>query len=277
MLINKTLSKPRPYWHVDAKWVAGILLFLSLGACLLLYNLSALTERDEAVNISATVVASLFSPKGLNDDNGLREFRQQAAKMPGTTIVPIQQFPSIKISKHDALTLNAADLKIAIFSQITGPIYDLGLDDAAKQFTPKPSDQQNFIQQAQLLGILTKQTHTLLQVLFLGSVAVSVVLAALLVLFSAGWGRLVSPGVVLLAISPIGSLAGLLLLHPPSDGSSPLAALPTKVVQDIGNTLSHSYAYATILGITLLAVAFVGKVVTSLMRQSRAGNPAARP
>lgn len=269
MVTTQKPRRPRPYWYIDAKWVAGLLLFSSLSACLLLYNLSALTERDKAVPISATIVATLFSPKGLDDASGLKKFRKQVASMPGTTVAPIKQFPSITISKHDALTLGPADLKIALFSQITGPIYDLGLKTAAKQLTPKPADQQEFVSQAQLLGILTKQTHTLLQVLFLGAAIASVVFTALLVFFSAGWGRLASPGIVLLAISPVATLASLFLLHPPTNGYTAGIAMPRNIAEDIGGTLSQSYGYATLLGILLLGTAFAGKVVSALMRQSQ--------
>src|SRR5262249_44550856 len=153
---------------------------------LLLYNLANLTERDHAVNISATIVASLLSPEGLDDASGLQEFRAQVAATPGTTVAPIKQFPTIRISKHDALTLGPRDLKIALFSQITGPIYDLGLENAAKQFTPKPADQEKFVNQAQALSILTKSTHETLQHVFQMTAIASVFLMALLVFFSAG-------------------------------------------------------------------------------------------
>jgi hypothetical protein len=268
MVNEQKTQHPRPYWHLDAKWIAGILLFFSLGACLLLYNLSALTERRQAVTLSAAVVANLFSPKGLDDTNGLNEFRQQVAKMPGTTVSPIPQFSSIKLSKHDALTLSPADLKIAIFSQITGPIYDIGLEAAAKQFTPNPAEQQQFVKQAAPLGILTTSTHTLIQSLFVASLCTSVILAAFLIFFSAKWGRLVSPGIVLLAISPIGTLASLLLLHPPAGAGLFGASVPTSVTQSVGGTLGHSYPYATALGVALLVAAFIGKIITSVTRQS---------
>ena len=270
MITKQTSDRPRPYWHVDAKWIAGIILFVALSACLLLYNLANLTERDHAVNISATIVASLFSPKGLDDTSGLKEFRAQVAKMPGTTVAPIEQFPSIRISKHDALTLGPRDLKIALFSQITGPIYDLGLKDAAKQFTANPADQQKFINQAQLLGILTKSTHDILQGLFVMSMIATVLLFGVLVLFSAGWGRLVSPGVALVSVSPVGTLASLILLHPPTGSGSLTSTLPSNVVEDIGTSLSHSYMYAFCLGVALLVAALAGKIISAIFHRSKA-------
>src|SRR5258708_3643693 len=153
----------RPYWHVDVKWLSGVLLFVSLGACLFLYNLSNLTERSSAVNISATVIARLFSENGMDYSGDLAGFRKQAASSPSNIIKPLEQFPTVQLSKYDVLRLSPRDLRIAIFSQITGPIYDKGVKAAAVSLTRDPAQQQQFIQQASVLGIVTESTHELLQ------------------------------------------------------------------------------------------------------------------
>lgn len=269
MLTQEQTPHVRPYWHVDVKWIAGIVAFLVLSICLLLYNLAVLTQRDNAVTISATVVASLFSPKGLDDTSGLKDFREQVVKMPGDMVAPIQQFPSIKISKHDALTLSAADLKIALFSQVTGPIYDLGLPAAARQFTANTADQQKFINQAQLLGLLTKGTHDTVQHLFILALVVSAVFMIIVIFFSTGWGRLVSPGIILLLLSPIGSLAALILLNPPDRSDSLTAAIPGHIGQAVGTSLSHSYIGAMLLGLILIVAALIGKIITVILHHSK--------
>src|SRR5690242_6160959 len=97
LMATSTISaskQMRPYWHIDAKWVFGILLCMSLGACLLVYNISTLTSKDQAVPLSAGIVASLFSKNGINDPNGLDELKQQAAALPDNAILtPLSQFP----------------------------------------------------------------------------------------------------------------------------------------------------------------------------------------
>lgn len=256
-----TSKSTRPYWHVDLKWVFGILLFFSLGTALLFFNLSKITERDRAVNISATVVANLFSKDGLDDDKGLDEFRQKAALAPGDTIAPIEQFPSITISKQDALTLPPRELRIKIFQQITEPIYDKGVKGAATQFAPDKEGQDQFAKNATLLDVFTKTTHDVTQKIFVGSLIASLVFMASVIFFSSGWGRLVSPAVVLLLVSPLGSILGLLLTHPPKDGDSPFLALPANIAQEIGNGLSQSYLAALVIGATLLLAAAVAKLV----------------
>lgn len=266
---EKQTHKTRPYWHVDLKWIAGIELFFALSAALLLYNLSAITERERAVTISSTVVASLFSRDGLDDEKGLEELKQKAALLPGDSIRPIEQLPWIIISKADLASKSARDLRLDIFSQITGPIYDKGLEGAAQGFTSNAAEQEQFTQQASLLGLLTKQTHETLRVAFVIVLVVAAVALAQLVFFSAGWGRLVSPAVVFLIASPIGAIAGLLLTYPPANGDGPLTVLPPVVTSELGSLLSGSYLMVAIAGVSLLFIALIGKIVQKIVRRSQ--------
>jgi hypothetical protein len=253
--------KARPYWHVDVKWISGILLFFALSSALLFYNLATLTSRDTAVALSANVVASLFSRDGLDDEAGLVEFRQQAVKSQSEKVVPVPQFPGVSITKQQALTLKARDLRIAIFSQITGPIYDLGVVGAAKQFVNKPADQAAFVRQASVLSVFTKQTHSAMLAGFWIAAFLSVLFIAALVFFSAGWGRLVSPGILFAIVSPLGSAASLILSFPPRDGTSLAASLPETVTHTVGQSLGVTYLSVFIAGIVLLLAAAIGKII----------------
>jgi hypothetical protein len=267
---EKSVKKPRPYWHVDMKWIGGIGFFFALSATLLLYNLSALTERDRAVNISATVVAGLFSRQGLDDESGLAELRAKAALLPGDTVAPIPQFPFVTITKQELQTMSARDLRVKIFSQITGPIYDKGLSGAAASFTPNPDEQKKFEKDATLLGVFTKTTHEVLQGAFVIALIVTFVAAAEMIFFSAGWGRLVSPGLVLLLVSPVGAIISLMLLHPPMNGDAPLAQVPSGVAQQIGDIMARSYLFTAILGVALLVIALIGKITVTILRRRQA-------
>lgn len=260
---------PRPYWHVDLKWVMGILLFFALGVSLLLYNLSTLTERERATTISATVIASMFSKDGLDDPGDIEAFKQHAALIPGDVITPIPQFPTLKVTKADIMTKSPRELRIALFKQLTEPIYDKGLRGAAQEFTTDPAAQAQFQKDATLLGVFTKNTHDSLQRAFVWATLVASVLLIMLIYFSAGWGRLVSPGIVLLLVSPLGTVFSLLLLYPPKDGDAPFAALPAGVAQEIGASLNQSYMSVTIIGASLLVIAGVGKVIYTASRRKK--------
>lgn len=267
----KTLffPSPRPYWHVDLKWVTGILFFFALGLSLLLYNLSVLTERERATTISATVIASMFSKDGLDDPKDVEIFKQQAALIPGDVITPISQFPTLQVTKADIMTKSPRELRISLFKQLTEPIYDKGIKGAAQEFTPDPAAQAQFQKDAALLGVFTKNTHDSLQRAFIWTALFAGVMLILLIYFSAGWGRLVSPALVLLLVSPLGTVLSLLLLYPPKDGDAPFTALPTGVAQEIGTSLNQSYLSATLVGVGLLVAAGIGKLIHIAMRRKK--------
>lgn len=265
----ETAEKPRPYWHVDLKWINAILLFFTLSASLLLFNLANLTQREHAIELSGTIVASLFSREGLDDAKGLEEFKQQANASPDGFIAPIPQFPNVRISKEQANTLSPRELRLAIFKQVTTPIYDKGLQGAAADITSNPDEQQKFVKDAALLGMFTRTTHETLQRAFIIFTVISVLLLAGVIYFSHGWGRLVSPGMLLLLTSPLGAFIGLMILYPPKDGDAPFAALPQIVTQAVGNSLAQSYGSALVLALILLAVAGIGKIVHGILRRSK--------
>ena len=269
MIKTLLFPSPRPYWHVDLKWVSGILFFFAVGISLLLFNLSALTERERATTISATVIATMFSKDGLDDPKDIEILKQQAALIPGDIITPIPQFPTLQVSKADLMAKSPRELRIALFKQLTEPIYDKGLKGAAKEFTADPVSQEKFQKDATLLGAFTKSTHDAFERALLWTSLFAGVMLLLLVYFSAGWGRLVSPGLVLLLVSPLGTIFSLLLLYPPKDGDAPFAALPASVAQEIGTSLNQSYMSATLIGVGLLVLAGVGKIVQTALRHKK--------
>ena len=262
-------NTPRPYWHVDLKWICGIAGFFAFGAALLLLTLTALTERERALSITTSFVASSFSREGLDDEAGVAEFRQAAALLPGDTIAPIAQFPWLTLSKQDIATLSPRELRLKIFRQITEPIYDKGLSAASQQFAANPEDQQTFQRQAAALGVLTKSTHDALRQASIVALIAAVVFLIGMILFSHGWGRLVSPAVIALLVSPLGFLFGLLLRYPPTNGDSPFSQLPGGIGPEIGGGMIGTYGTVLWAGIGLLVVAGVGKLVMSLRARSR--------
>src|SRR5688572_13330556 len=81
--------KPRPYWHVDAKWITGLLLAFVLGLTLLVYTLVQITAEDPAVDTLSMTMALLFSPQGLDDETEIAQFRQQLSANSEASLQPI--------------------------------------------------------------------------------------------------------------------------------------------------------------------------------------------
>lgn len=266
--------KPRPYWHVDLKWICGLIAFAAVSTALFFHGLATVTAREPAVQISTTVVAGLFSRDGLDDEKGVADLKQKAALAPTDTFTPIEQFPNVTLTKQQIATLSPKELRLAIFRQITEPIYDEGLAEAAKRFTPDPAKQQSFIKDATLLGLVTKKTNQLFKRLATYATVVALIFLAATVYFSTGWGRLVSPGFILVTASPLGTFVGLLLKNPPRDGNSPFPSLSPDVTATIGNSLNNSYRNALLAGFALLIAAAVGKLVQTVLH-GRANHDAA--
>jgi hypothetical protein len=265
-----THAKPRPYWHVDAKWIAGILLFFSLGTSLLVGAAHNLTEEKTAIEIGTVTIASLFSPDGLDAPGDLTPLREKLAASPDKKIAPIPNFPNATITEEDINTLSPRELRLKIFRQVVTPIYHKGVAGAAKDFTSDPAQQKQFTKDAQLLQLLTRQTHDTLGAVLMIGVGASIVLTLAFVFFSWRWGRVGNLGFMLLLVSVPGSLLALLLTHPPKDGDGGgFGALSPEVAQMIGTSIGAAYFWAAWLGAGLLVAACIGKIITSLIGRKK--------
>lgn len=275
MIPPLTNVRTRSYWHIALQWLSGVLLFISLSACLLLYNLAGLTERPMAISLSTAITSRLFDQSGLANQLNFGQLKQLAPAVPDGTTLSIPQFPAIRLSKQDILALNQTQLSTSIFSQISSSIYDKGVDGTVSTFASDPATQKSVSTQAAPLNLFTKSTHDLLQRLFTITLAISITLAALLSLLSVRWGRLASVGLVLLLVSPVGVAAALLLTH--TGLASQLSSLaPPTVIQTVSEHLTHSYLYAALAGLALLAIAGIGKLITSAIGRSRTAAVAPR-
>lgn len=265
--MDTTQTHIRPYWHVDIKWMTGIVAFFSLGLALLLGNLVVLTTRENATTITTVAVANLFSRDGLDSDEGLDELRAQIAATDQEVFVPIEQFPGITLTKEQVLELSSRDLRLAIFRQITEPIYDQGLKNAAASLIADSQQQEAFIRDASLLGVVTAENHEALKVATVIASSVALVFFVLSIGFSARWGRPVTAGVLLLLVSPVGAVIGALLRF--SQNNTGLSQFPVEIQSSIGYAMTMTYGVAFILGWLLLVVAGIGKIIQGSLRKRR--------
>lgn len=268
MTIDTQPTKVRPYWYVDLKWITGILLFFSLGVSLLLAASYNVTKKDVATEAGTLVVASLFSPDGIDAAEDLTPLRQQLVMDPDKTIAPIPNFPGATITEQDMNDLSPRELRLKIFRQVIAPIYDKGVEGAAKEFTSDPVQQKKFINDAQLLQLLTDRTHKMIGGMLLMTTGVTMVLAAAVIFFSWRWGRLVSPGLVTLLVSIPGTFLGLLLSYPPKNGDTGgVNALPPEAAGMLSVAVGSVYFWAIWIGVGLLISAGIGKIVSRIIKR----------
>jgi hypothetical protein len=254
----KFIPTPRPYWHVDAKWITGILLAVALAGCLLLFTAARLTNRTNGPRLLAFSIGSVALQQ--NDSTKIQELVRQALAHHQTSVRPIEGFPTVNISKTD-LNLSVDELKLKLFAPVATLIYSKGVDGAAQQLFATPKEREQFVKQASFLKVVSTDTHNRLTTLQNVLIVPVVVLLLLTIYFSRGWGRLATPGVIGVLVGLPGYVAGKALLA--SDNSS--ATLPADISHNMGTVLSVGYGLVFRIGAVLLALALIGKLASLLI------------
>lgn len=225
-----------------------------------LYNLTKVTEREPAVAILSSVMSGLFE-KALPNSSNINQFRQYAAAASGGQVAVLPQIlPQVTIPKQDALNLDPASLQSEILNQISGPIYDSGLDKASTNLISDPSMRDSFVKNLSFLNFFAKAAHLTAQTMFVLSLFSVAYLLFQVVYFSAGWGRFVSPGIILILASWPGALVG--SIFPQIASSFHIAPAVSKSLM---LSLSQSYQTTFWVGLLLLLTALVGKMVMRFM------------
>lgn len=278
---DKFLERPvkvRPYWHVDAKWICGLWAVAALGTGLLLSVAGRLSAPEPAVEIATVVLASSFSKDGLDTPfkpEDLAQLRQKIAKSSTGRIAPIENFPIATINAAD-LDLSPRDLRLKIFRQIVAPIYEDGVEGAAKKFTDDPLQQEQFVNDAFYFKFVTRQTHETISRAATIALGVGALFWLGVVLFSWRWGRLSNPGILLVIVGLPGTAVGLILQRAmeADPGDSPFAFVPPSVMPTVRDAFMAISPWLVLVGATMVLVAFVGGIVTRIVAGRRAAKAA---
>jgi len=80
---NKSLN-PRPYWHVDAKWLTGILLLFLLNITFLIFILMQVTAPERGIALLTVTLARSYSAEsgGMDVSGDIEIIRQKIAESP---------------------------------------------------------------------------------------------------------------------------------------------------------------------------------------------------
>jgi len=264
--------KPRPYWHVDAKWITGILLLLAVNVTLLALILVLATAPEQGITLLTTTLASSFSAQGggLDEAGDIEIMKQKIAESPNGEWQPIPGM-RIVVRAEDIAGMTPREMRLWFFRQWAEPIYYDGADGLASLATD-PEMQSERGGGVGPLGFISAETHGKLKTALAVSGLISVVLLGLLVFFSHRFGRLGSPGcIVLLAAVP-----GLVLMSGARGwlemSAQPAAAggeetlitrytqLAADVLPGVVNQAIQIFLALTLLGAVLMLVALVGAV-----------------
>ena len=278
--VTVSQHKPRPYWYVDMKWLFGILLVVVLGSWMLLLTAYRFTEPNTAIALTTNVLAGMFSGNNLDTTVGIDELKAKINASPTKSIQPITDFP-VTITAQDVNTLSPRDLRLKLFGQIAKPLYYKGAKAYAQEITNDPAKQQKFENDVSLLGLITQSRHDLIGKIVVSAGVLALLLAGAVIYFSVGFGRLVSPAVVLFVVSVPGfTLFSILSIWTdkgkivPAEGSQPEgigAILNTVKPALTGSIVSTQKMYLMMLGAAgvLLLLAVIGKVAALFIHRKK--------
>lgn len=122
--------KPRPYWHMDAKWIVGLILVFVLALTLLVSSLVQVTGEKPAVDTLSMVMALVLSEGGLDDESDAAEMREQLRASSEGSIQPIPGL-RITISEEEIANLSPRQVRLAFMRKLAEPIYEGGAQELA--------------------------------------------------------------------------------------------------------------------------------------------------
>ncbi len=269
--------KARPYWHVDAKWIAGLILAFMLSVTLLIYGLVQVTAEQPAIEVLTLATALMFSPNGLDDETDIGLMRQMLDASPDGSIQPI---PGLRIfvSEQDIEGLTPREIRLHFFQKWAEAIYPDGIDGLAA-LADDPELKTQIIEGGALFNVLTLQTHQALQRALILMAAVSCFMLIPLVLFSYRFGRIGSPGCALFFASLPGAifftflaLAVKSIPAPSIEESSAtgmVGYLASQVLPPMARTIGQSYQVFLALGVGLMLLAGLSSIVWRLVRRNK--------
>ncbi len=207
----KVGRKDRPLWFIDAKWICGIFFVLVFSTTLALYNVMQLTDRERAVEvITVAIEKSLSKAEGsiqnlisdYKDELAARSEEQDVAE-PAAETRPIVKLLNSFFPETEILTSSPEQLKTKLLQNIAVPVYENGTSAVFTML--RGLDYAKYLDEGlQSFKIYSDETHQQLQASFGVSLAVSLICLLGLIYFSCGWGKLLSPGLVILLASTPG-------------------------------------------------------------------------
>ncbi|MFH1446409.1 MAG: hypothetical protein ABIG43_03240 [Chloroflexota bacterium] len=263
--------KPRPYWHVDAKWIIGILLVFILSITFIVFNLGQITNAENGIDLQTLMIASIFNQQsgGLDDNVTMETILQNIAEEPKGAWQPVPGL-NITVREEEIEGLALREIRLLFFRKWAEPLYNDGIDGLAN-LADDPELRANIIEGGALLEIISAENHSKLQLVLVGLVITDLVLLALLILFSYRFGRLSSPGFVIF----LAALPGILLLPlsaglgetssaTSSEGIGVYTAMLTNIaaeaLPDVISIVSRNYLIFLGIGSGLIFLALLGTI-----------------
>ncbi len=263
----------RPYWHVDLKWIFGIGSYLILVILVLCIGFYQLTTQKVAVAIISNGAAAIINPEASENTNTIVEIKQKMDTEHTDIFYPFPDH-SIVITREDVNTLSAKEIENKVYMQLAEAIYNNKLTtvDASGQ------SQNSSLQKFGVLAVFTSQFHNNIGSILLVLIFPLLLFLSLTIYFSAGYGRLISPAIVILIATGPLCLVTLItsaLLHRSSsqigsvvDQSGRVDNAISTVLPITTTELVRTYGLISLIAIILFVIATIGKVLQIMKNRS---------
>lgn len=269
---EQTFAKERPYWHVDAKWITGLVLVVVLSITFLIFNLVQITNQENGIDFLTILLASMFSQQagGLDEEADIEIALEKMAADPDGIWQPIENL-NITIQEDEIEGLTPREIRLLFFRKWAEPLYQDGIEGLA-DLADDPDMKASILDGGGLLNVITEANHSKLKTLLTGLVILCAVLLAFLVFFSYRFGRLASPGCVIFAAA----LPGFILLplsaglgststgEIPAEGSQGMLATYAQIAGDslpgIIEIITRNYLIFLGVGFLLMLVGILGGI-----------------
>ncbi|MFA6295921.1 MAG: hypothetical protein WC663_01060 [Patescibacteria group bacterium] len=297
-LFPEFTKKERPSWYLDLKWVSSLLFFIFFVSALLIYNFSQIVSKKNVVDQMTTNIQTSLQ-KELTDffqlanqflatnENYVKiilneakneldklaktseEASKQTSEQSGEKIQPIKGL-DFSIDKNQ-IDKYSKEIETAIYKEIANSlqeIQDKGLTNATDrdQWQKELTDKINFPK------IYSPELHRKYVLISSLLFFISFILFFGAIFFSYAWGRVFTPGLLILLTSIPGfyifNRAHNYLIHSSlknlADSSNFLIQLFAQAVYDAFNQQINSiylvYKVLLVLGIILMITAIAGKI-----------------
>lgn len=244
----------RPYWHVDAKWIFGLLFSITLLINIVFFVLARLSSEEVAIPVATTIVAQQFSREGLDAEEDIEEVKHEFLATGQEKFYPFGENQNVYLTIEDVNTLSPRELRLKIFRQIVEPIYYNESDLDLSQYG--------------FLAVVNVNTHRLLNKIFIYSFIPLALFLAGFVFFSFRFGRLINPALPLIFLSCPFALFFYLMRNttPPEGDDGPLSFLPREVMLEVIEPIARIFNIYFLVGVGLLLLAIIVRTLLKLKK-----------
>lgn len=235
-----------------------------------------LTAKGPATDLIAYTFAGMTSPQGIDSSEGLGEIKARVLQN-GSETVSLAGI-DIVFTAEDFNTLSPRELRLKVFRAFADRFYDQGAKGFAKSQGFDAATAEKFENDASLTGLFSSAAHKKVGTILLWMVLADLLLIAAVAFFSRRFGRLVSPGLVLLLVGLPGIIFAAISSQNPevvgtarsetaSDQFAALGLFANYVAPLVVPHFASVYLFALVSGGGLLVAAGLGRIVYGVVHK----------